>query len=158
MLSAASTMHGQHAVLLRRCLSCARCWKLLSHPRLPREVLRCYLAHKGSVPEIHMYSADVHRHMHCLSRSCLLLPLTRPCCKQENANKPEGLAPNQGGKYVGFGSDPGPAPKGRGGEDLSAQLAKGFSQLSTVAGVCSLDPGSRGMSAAWGGNELSHCT
>ena len=30
----------------------------------------------------------------------------------ENESKPEGLPPSQGGKYVGFGSSPGPAPRG----------------------------------------------
>ena len=67
--------------------------------------------------------------------STCLLTKQRPWPAQDNANKPEGVAPNQGGKYVGFGSTPGPAPKPRGGEDLTAQLTKGFSQLSTVAGT-----------------------
>ena len=29
----------------------------------------------------------------------------------ENESKPEGLPPSRGGKYVGFGSSPGPAPR-----------------------------------------------
>lgn len=58
---------------------------------------------------------------------------------QENASKPEGLPPNQGGKYVGFGSG-GSAPplrRGHGGgglDDVSVALSKGFSHLSTAAG------------------------
>ena len=65
---------------------------------------------------------------------------------QENAAKPEGLHPSQGGKYVGFGSAPAPAPRrqgsgGSGGggvgiDDVTSVLSKGFSQLSTVAGAC----------------------
>jgi len=63
---------------------------------------------------------------------------------QENASKPEGLHPSQGGKFVGFGSSPGPAPRRGGGggggggsglDDVTSVLSKGFSQLSTVAGV-----------------------
>ena len=60
---------------------------------------------------------------------------------QENAAKPEGLPPNQGGKYVGFGSG-GSAPpprRGHGGggglDDVSLALSKGFSHLSTAAGT-----------------------
>lgn len=56
----------------------------------------------------------------------LLLP---PCCRQasastkdsffqrklaENAHRPEGLPPSQGGKYVGFGSAPAPQRPGAG--------------------------------------------
>lgn len=54
----------------------------------------------------------------------------------ENASRPQGLPPSQGGKYVGFGSTPSPAPsQGPGNNaDMSAYLSKGFSQLSTVAG------------------------
>lgn len=55
---------------------------------------------------------------------------------QENSSRPSGLPPSQGGKYVGFGSNPSPAaPQGHaGGQDVSAYLSKGFSQLSTAAG------------------------
>lgn len=56
---------------------------------------------------------------------------------QENASRPQGLPPSQGGKYVGFGSTPSPAASsstGAGNPDVSAYLTKGFSQLSTVAG------------------------
>ena len=54
---------------------------------------------------------------------------------QENASKPEGLPPSQGGKYVGFGSQAAQPPRqNAGGEDYSAMLSKGISQLSTVAG------------------------
>lgn len=59
---------------------------------------------------------------------------------QENASKPEGLPPSQGGKYVGFGSGAPPARRGNpvgssGLDDVSQVLTKGFSQLSTVAGA-----------------------
>ena len=72
---------------------------------------------------------------HRCSTSAAIL---KACALQENASKPEGVAPNQGGKYVGFGSTPGPPPKpqrGGGGDDITSQLAKGFTQLSTVAGM-----------------------
>ncbi|KAG2427385.1 hypothetical protein HYH02_014605 [Chlamydomonas schloesseri] len=51
---------------------------------------------------------------------------------QENASKPEGLPPSQGGKYVGFGSAPAPRPKpaaGGGVDDLTNLLS---STLTTV--------------------------
>lgn len=58
---------------------------------------------------------------------------------QENASRPEGVAPNQGGKYVGFGSTPAPTnkpsrPGGGGLDDYQQYLSKGISQLTTVAG------------------------
>jgi ADP-ribosylation factor GTPase-activating protein 1 len=60
-------------------------------------------------------------------------------CEQENANKPEGLAPSQGGKYVGFGSTPPPAPRRAPGapvgvDDVTQMLSKGLTQLGSVAG------------------------
>ena len=65
---------------------------------------------------------------------------------QENAAKPDGLHPSQGGKYVGFGSSSAPAARRQGGgagagggvglDDVTSVLSKGFSQLSTVAGAC----------------------
>ncbi|WZZ40004.1 hypothetical protein YC2023_036263 [Brassica napus] len=58
----------------------------------------------------------------------------------ENENKPEGLPPSQGGKYVGFGSSPGPAPRGNqhgggggGGGDVFSVMSEGFGRLSLVA-------------------------
>ena len=61
--------------------------------------------------------------------------LIRRVALQENASKPEGLPPSLGGKYVGFGSQLAQPPKqNAAGEDYSAMLSKGFSQLSTVAG------------------------
>eukprot|EP00884_Botryococcus_braunii_P022600 jgi/Botrbrau1/9023/Bobra.0376s0001.1 len=58
---------------------------------------------------------------------------------RENANKPEGLAPSQGGKFVGFGSSPPPAARRAGSgplavDDVTQMLSKGLSQLGTVAG------------------------
>eukprot|EP00891_Asterochloris_glomerata_P006536 jgi/Astpho2/6536/Aster-07320 len=60
---------------------------------------------------------------------------------EENASRPDHVPPNQGGKYVGFGSTPPPAPRrgpggnpSQGGEDVGAYLSKGLSQLSTAAG------------------------
>ena len=55
---------------------------------------------------------------------------------QENATKRDDVPPNQGGKYVGFGSGPPPAAPRRGGQagGIDDVLSKGFSQLSTVAG------------------------
>ncbi|KAJ4868532.1 ADP-ribosylation factor GTPase-activating protein AGD7 [Raphanus sativus] len=57
----------------------------------------------------------------------------------ENESKPEGLPPSQGGKYVGFGSSPGPAPRGNhqggggGGGDVFSVMSEGFGRLSLVA-------------------------
>ncbi|KAL0710867.1 hypothetical protein Bca4012_017845 [Brassica carinata] len=55
----------------------------------------------------------------------------------ENESKPEGLFPSQGGKYVGFGSSLGPAPRsnqhGRGGGDFFSVMSEGFERLSLVA-------------------------
>ena len=75
---------------------------------------------------------------------------------QENASRPDGLPPSQGGKYVGFGSSPGPTPKpqrggGAGGlDDYQQYLSKGISQLTTVAGDHEACP-SVGCGGAWGG-------
>jgi ADP-ribosylation factor GTPase-activating protein 1 len=55
----------------------------------------------------------------------------------ENANRPDDLPPNQGGKFTGFGSDPWPPPRSEGGagrmpgadefqKDPLAALTKGF--------------------------------
>ena len=58
----------------------------------------------------------------------------------ENAHRPDGLAPAQGGKYAGFGSDPTPARSQAGGpapnldefqKDPVAALTKGFGWLSS---------------------------
>jgi hypothetical protein len=53
---------------------------------------------------------------------------------EANANRPEGLAPNQGGKYAGFGSQPVEQPQSSGAmpsadefqKDPMAALTKGF--------------------------------
>ncbi|KAG2326549.1 hypothetical protein Bca52824_009277 [Brassica carinata] len=55
----------------------------------------------------------------------------------ENECKPEGLPPSQGGKYVGFGSSSGPAPRSNqqsgGGGDVLSAVSEGFRRLSLVA-------------------------
>ncbi|KAK1284982.1 putative ADP-ribosylation factor GTPase-activating protein AGD6 [Acorus calamus] len=57
----------------------------------------------------------------------------------ENHSKPEGLPPSQGGKYVGFGSSPAPAPMPRSGsqgdviKDTVSVVSQGFGRLSLVA-------------------------
>ncbi|KAF7187161.1 ADP-ribosylation factor GTPase-activating protein GCS1 [Pseudocercospora fuligena] len=59
---------------------------------------------------------------------------------QENANRPEGLAPSQGGKYAGFGSSPMPTNNTGSGvptanefqENPMAALTKGFGWLSST--------------------------
>ncbi len=63
---------------------------------------------------------------------------------QENASRPEGLPPNQGGKYVGFGSAPAAAPRpggsgggilgGARGEEVGQILSKGLATLTVAAG------------------------
>lgn len=69
-------------------------------------------------------------------------PRTRESCHaghlldalvQENAARTEGLPPSQGGKYVGFGSGPAPAPR-QPNDEVAAYLSKGLNQLSTAAG------------------------
>lgn len=59
----------------------------------------------------------------------------------ENASRPEGLAPSQGGKYAGFGSSPMPASNSANGsiptggdfqKDPVAALTKGFGWLSST--------------------------
>ena len=53
----------------------------------------------------------------------------------ENAARPEGVAPSQGGKYAGFGSSPGPEPSNSGADfqtDPVAALTKGFGWLSST--------------------------
>jgi len=59
----------------------------------------------------------------------------------ENANRPEGVAPSQGGKYVGFGSTPSVPPRrsNQGGvpanvDDMTEMFSKGLSGLGTFAG------------------------
>ncbi|KAJ9510372.1 hypothetical protein QJQ45_015842 [Haematococcus lacustris] len=60
---------------------------------------------------------------------------------QENANKPDNLPPSQGGKFVGFGSTPAPAPRATQGtaaglasvEDVTHMLSKGLTSLTYVA-------------------------
>ncbi|KAK7720631.1 ADP-ribosylation factor GTPase-activating protein gcs1 [Botryosphaeria dothidea] len=58
----------------------------------------------------------------------------------ENANRPEDLPPNQGGKYAGFGSDPFPQQQSQGAvpglddfqKDPVGALTKGFGWFSTT--------------------------
>jgi ADP-ribosylation factor GTPase-activating protein 1 len=70
-------------------------------------------------------------------------------CAQENASKPEGLPPSQGGKYVGFGSSPAPLPPSRGGaggagvEDVTQMLSKGLSSLGMVGRQPTVGPALR---------------
>lgn len=57
---------------------------------------------------------------------------------QENATKPDHLPPNQGGKYVGFGSNPAPQPPKRPApavDDVTVLFSKGLQQLGQVAGA-----------------------
>ncbi|KAJ3682749.1 hypothetical protein LUZ60_012976 [Juncus effusus] len=56
----------------------------------------------------------------------------------ENESKPEGLPPSQGGKYVGFGSNPNPSAQRAGGSsssqgDVFNVVSQGFGRLSLVA-------------------------
>lgn len=54
----------------------------------------------------------------------------------ENSGRAEGLPPSQGGKYVGFGSTPAPAPQQpRAVDDLTSIFSTGWSKLSAVAAV-----------------------
>ncbi|XP_051130311.1 ADP-ribosylation factor GTPase-activating protein AGD7-like [Andrographis paniculata] len=51
----------------------------------------------------------------------------------ENDSRPEGLPPSQGGKYVGFGSSPAPAPRNTADGDVFSVVSQGFGRLSMVA-------------------------
>lgn len=51
----------------------------------------------------------------------------------ENDSRPEGLAPSQGGKYVGFGSTPVQAPRRDQQGDVLSVVSQGFGRLSMVA-------------------------
>ncbi|XP_013636740.1 PREDICTED: ADP-ribosylation factor GTPase-activating protein AGD7 isoform X2 [Brassica oleracea var. oleracea] len=53
----------------------------------------------------------------------------------ENESKPEGLPPSQGGKYVGFGSSPGPAAprSNQQSGDVFSVVSEGFGRFSLVA-------------------------
>lgn len=87
---------------------------------------------------------------------------------QENASKPEGLPPSQGGKYVGFGSSPSmPSKKSStaGNVDgVTQMLSTGWSQLSSVAqaaattvsatAVATVSSGSRALQDATVGETL----
>ncbi|GAX74151.1 hypothetical protein CEUSTIGMA_g1600.t1 [Chlamydomonas eustigma] len=54
--------------------------------------------------------------------------------QQENASRPDNLPPSQGGKYVGFGSNPAPKPQAAAGvDDVTTMLSKGLFSLSTAA-------------------------
>ncbi|EFJ51840.1 hypothetical protein VOLCADRAFT_103335 [Volvox carteri f. nagariensis] len=53
---------------------------------------------------------------------------------QENASRPEGVPPSQGGKYVGFGSAPPPRLKAQGGvDDLTQLLSSTFTTVTKAA-------------------------
>ncbi|PON76153.1 Arf GTPase activating protein [Trema orientale] len=57
----------------------------------------------------------------------------------ENDSRPEGIPPSQGGKYVGFGSDPAPSPSpslrnhNNSQGDVLSVVSQGFGRLSLVA-------------------------
>lgn len=79
----------------------------------------------------------------------------------ENANRPDDVAPNQGGKYAGFGSDPMPQRQGGGPQfddiqkDAVAALSKGFGWLSTT-----VSKGAKDLNDGWvkpGMQKVSCC-
>ncbi|GAB2295742.1 Probable ADP-ribosylation factor GTPase-activating protein agd6 [Dionaea muscipula] len=51
----------------------------------------------------------------------------------ENESRPEGIPPSQGGKYVGFGSSPSPAPRNNQQTDVLSAVSQGLGRLSLVA-------------------------
>ncbi|GMH23089.1 hypothetical protein Nepgr_024932 [Nepenthes gracilis] len=51
----------------------------------------------------------------------------------ENESRPEGIPPSQGGKYVGFGSSPNPAPMNNSQSDVLSVVSQGFGRLSMMA-------------------------
>ena len=63
---------------------------------------------------------------------------------EANASRPEGLPPNQGGKYVGFGSGGSAPPRpvsGPGLDQVTGALASGWTQLSSAAGAAAVKGG-----------------
>lgn len=81
---------------------------------------------------------------------------------QENQSKPDHLPPNQGGKYVGFGSTPPPRPQGRAGgpggaagvDDVTQLLSKGLAGLGQVAGIAAATATTALSSGTQGVNKL----
>lgn len=79
---------------------------------------------------------------------------------QENQSKPDHLPPNQGGKYVGFGSTPPPRPSpGRGApaagvDDVAQLLTKGLAGLGQVAGIAAATATTAVSSGTQGINQL----
>jgi ADP-ribosylation factor GTPase-activating protein 1 len=79
---------------------------------------------------------------------------------QENQSKPDHLPPNQGGKYVGFGSTPPPRPSpGRGApaagvDDVAQLLSKGLAGLGQVAGIAAATATTAVSSGTQGINQL----
>ncbi|KAK6779313.1 hypothetical protein RDI58_021497 [Solanum bulbocastanum] len=53
----------------------------------------------------------------------------------ENESRPDGLPPSQGGKYVGFGSNPAPMPRNNMNQqgDVFSAVTQGFGRLSMIA-------------------------
>ncbi|KAL8124359.1 putative ADP-ribosylation factor GTPase-activating protein AGD6 [Apium graveolens] len=51
----------------------------------------------------------------------------------ENESKPDGLPPSQGGKYVGFGSSPGPMARSSSQGDFLSGVSQGLGRLSLIA-------------------------
>ena len=95
----------------------------------------------GSSGIKHLLPCDICKVSLHLPSRLSILPLCSLDVLQENANRSEALPPNQGGKYVGFGSTPPPRPGGgqpSGGDDISAYLTKGMSNLSVAAGMLAI--------------------
>ncbi|GMH33147.1 hypothetical protein BSKO_00981 [Bryopsis sp. KO-2023] len=73
---------------------------------------------------------------------------------QENARRPEGVRPSEGGKFVGFGSAPPPRaqPRNTGVDDVTSMLSKGWNNFSQIAGVAAVQATS---SIKTGGEQLN---
>jgi len=56
-------------------------------------------------------------------------------CVKDNANRPEGIPPSMGGKYVGFGSSPPPNKTSKSTSDVGAFLYKGWGNFTQIAGT-----------------------
>lgn len=79
----------------------------------------------------------------------------------ENSSRPDDLPPNQGGRYVGFGSTPPPPrhpPGGAAGtagvDDVTALLSKGLGALGSVAGMAANTATSAVQTGTAGINQL----
>ncbi|KAK4348518.1 hypothetical protein RND71_031273 [Anisodus tanguticus] len=88
----------------------------------------------GGAPSRSRSSVDISREQYEASAANKDNFFTRKMA--ENESRPDGLPPSQGGKYVGFGSNPAPMPPRNNGNqqgDVLSAVTQGFGRLSMIA-------------------------